>query len=94
MGENNISKERVAVFICVPITVLSVIVSAVLLYGSGRNKKQDIQEEGSGYGLPSLFEESTDVLSSAKNSLEYQSLGDGSCLVMGIGTCIESEVVM
>ena len=93
ISESAISKERIAVFICVPITVLSVIVSAVLLYGNGRDKKQvsEIEEE---LTHNYLFEEIPELRPAVKNSLEYQSIGDGSCLVMGIGECTDSEIVI
>ncbi|MBE6592631.1 MAG: hypothetical protein E7642_01410 [Ruminococcaceae bacterium] len=91
LSENAISKERLAVFICIPITVLSVAVSTVLLYGNGRDKKQnDIKETNEGQFM---FEESKDIYST-NNALEYQSIGDGNCLVMGIGSCKDSEIVI
>ncbi len=92
IGESAISKERIAVFICVPITVLSVIVSAALLYGNSRDKKQisSIEESDLNY----FFGESIETRPSHKNSLEYQSIGDGNCLVMGIGDCTDSEVII
>ncbi len=88
------SRERLAVLICIPITITSVILCAVLLYNDSKAKK--VSEEQDGY-TEFYFEESGEKILYSENSsgsLEYQSIGNGSCLVMGIGTYRGSELTI
>ena len=89
------SKERLALFICIPITVFSVILSVLLIYGNNRKQDNDEVPTENEFSFPEdMFSESPKSDTPQKNSLEYQSLGDGTCLVMGIGTYRQSEVVI
>ena len=89
------SRDRIALFICIPITLISVILCGILLAKSIKGDKEKPSDEiepiyflNDGF----LVESTSDV--QTMNSLEYQSIGNGSCMVMGIGTYSSSELII
>ncbi|MBP3370822.1 MAG: leucine-rich repeat protein [Clostridia bacterium] len=94
IAQSSKSRERLAVLICVPITLTSVILCAVLLYNNGKEKAREPE-------ITEFYPQSEETFGNAAayvtkdgDSLEYQSLGNGTCLVMGIGNYRGSELVI
>ena len=95
----NCSRERIALLICVPITVISVTVCCIILFGNGRSKITSAEESSDTVNTDFYINFDDSGLDVAdddeiKTDLEYQSLGNGSCLVMGIGSSRSSELVI
>lgn len=88
------SRERLAVLICIPITLTSVALCAILLYNSGRSKNNEPNVTDDQEYFKDIFELDGSPNTVITNCLEYQSLGNGTCLVMGIGTCRDSELII
>ena len=80
--------ERLAVVICVPILIGALAVCFSLFSGRGKSKKpsENFTEELT-YDPYSSYS-----ATSEKPVFEFQSLGDGSCLVSGIGSISASEI--
>lgn len=89
------SRERIALLICIPITLISVILCGILLFKSNKDGKQKSADEGENlYFLENEFPRESASGVENTNGLEYQSIGNGSCMVMGIGTYRTSELVI
>lgn len=87
-----LSREKIAIYICIPLSLLALTVCAVLLITSDRrdlkkddNVNSDIQKTQS--------ERMTYTYSSNDPySLEFESLGNGQCAVTGIGGFSEKDL--
>ncbi len=88
------SRERLAVLICIPITLTSVVLCAVLLYNNGKDGKKEPEATESQEYFEDAFEPESISTTPGNNSLEYQSLGNGTCLVMGLGAYRGSELII
>ena len=89
------SRERIALIICIPITIILVILCSILLIKSTKSAKEKSPEESE----PIYFFDDGFFIESSSgtqmtNILEYQSIGNGSCMVMGIGTYSSSELTI
>lgn len=86
------NKERLAMLICVPVTLIAIAVCFALLVGRGGG-----EVSGKADATGAVYAPHDQITSSAPpshdgQSLEYQSLGDGTCLVSGIGSVRKSEL--
>ena len=89
------SRERIALIICIPITLISVILCGILLAKSIKNDKEKSSDEGEQiYFFDDGFFIESSSGTRATNILEYQSIGNGSCMVMGIGTYSSGELII
>ena len=85
----NLSRERIAVFICIPLALVALSICAVMLV-SLNDGKTDAPPEAI-----TLTEEVTEKRvypSDSAYSLEFQSLGNGECAISGIGSFSEPEL--
>lgn len=85
------SKERLATFICIPVAAVSILI-CVLLIGARSSEKKDENDYLSGIPEESETYRESPLSSTDPESLEYQSLGDGTCIVSGIGGYRGSEL--
>ena len=88
------SRERLAVLICIPITLTSVVLCAILLYNNGKSENKEPEVTDGQEYFEGAFEPESSPDTVSTNGLEYQSLGNGTCLVMGIGTYRENELII
>ena len=89
------SYERIALFICIPITLISLTVCGILLFKDAKSHEEGISEQSD---LIYFFENdisgASTSIDQSISTLEYQSIGNGSCMVMGIGTHRSSELII
>lgn len=89
--KNMQTDRRLAVFVCIPLGICAAILFAILI--GGKESEADISKEV----IPSEQRYENQVSSStyspsSPRSLEFQSLGNGTCLVMGIGNYKGTEL--
>jgi hypothetical protein len=85
------SRERLAVIICVPVAIIAIVIG-VGAFSSSDKPAEPLPSDTSDTFGNSLETEQQTFSPSSPNSLEFQSLGDGTCLVMGIGSFRGSEL--
>ena len=84
----SIPKEKLIILICTIMAVIAIAASIILFASAKSDKKENentLDTDDVGYNnAQSTVQE--------PNSLEYQSLGNGTCVVVGIGTFCEEEL--
>ena len=85
----NLSRERIAFFICIPIALVALCVCAILLLKI--DKKFPVIPEDAVLVSDELIEKHT-YASNSPYSLEFESLGGGTCAVSGIGNFNEKNL--
>ena len=88
------SRERLAVFICIPVTLISVVLCGVVLYGNEKPNESEQSTESEAITQADLIFDDVMQSNDSADELEFQSLEDGSCLVMGIGNFCGGELVI
>lgn len=81
---------KVAMLICIPLALTAAAIG-ILTLGAESDDASKKNEESLTEGSESLSAESL-TTQAVQNSLEYQSLGNGSCIVMGLGSFDGSEL--
>lgn len=81
-------REHIALLVCIPVALIAILICLLSLGASAEQPP-----EQSGYSEPSASEIET-YPPTSPYSLEFQSLGDGTCLVMGIGSYRGSELII
>lgn len=85
------AREHLAVVICIPVATIALLLCiGTLSAGSSRAKEEDISE----HNTEPVASERQTYAPTSPYSLEFQSLGDGTCLVSGIGGFRGSELVI
>lgn len=84
-----IPKEKLIIIICSLMALCAIVLSVILFTSAKSNKNSESKKPDN--TKPDSYE--MGQLSSRKpNTLEYQSLGNGTCVVVGIGTFTEEEL--
>ena len=85
----NIEKEKIALFIYLPIAVVALIICAVMLL-----RPQEVYTPSSKEPVETVFEETEKSTYSpeSSSSLDFQSLGNNTCTVAGIGSFSGKEL--
>ena len=81
-------REHIALLVCIPVALIAILICLLSLGASAEQPP-----EQSGYSEPSASEIEP-YPPTSPYSLEFQSLGDGTCLVMGIGSYRGSELII
>ena len=85
----NLSRERIAVFICIPLALVALSICAIMLvHSSEKNVDEPIE-------AITFTEEATKKITyppDSAYSLTYESLGNGECAVSGIGGFSNNEL--
>lgn len=79
----NLSRERIAIFICIPISLVALLICAIMLLTLDKKAPKKTND------IPVVTQVATEKITySPENpySLEYESLGNGECAVSGIGS--------
>ena len=85
---NNLSRERIAIFICIPIAVVALCICAIMLLKTD-NKNTEITEK---IATEEITEQIPLYPPDSPYSLEFESLGEGRCAILGIGNFEEKEL--
>ena len=86
---NNLSRERIAIFICIPIAVVALCICATMLLLTDSSDKKTIEQEMT---VTETTERIPIYLSNSPYSLEFESLENGCCSISGIGNFQEKEL--
>ena len=85
---NNLNRERIAIFICIPIAVVALCICAVMLLTTDSKPNKVIEEN-----LTSeITEQKTLYPTNSPYSLEFESIGDGHCAIVSVGSFSEKEL--
>lgn len=79
----SLSREKIAIFICIPLTLVALSVCAVILLVGTQNSAPQISAEEILVTAPEA--EKQTYPQDSPYALEFKSLGNGSCSVVGIG---------
>ena len=79
----NLSRERIAIFICIPISLVALLTCAIMLISL--NKKA-MQRPSNNNIITDAATEKITYSPENPYSLEYESLGNGCCEIVGIGS--------
>ena len=85
----NLSRERIAIFICIPLSLVALSICAIMLLKS--NQKAPEIPSDIVYATESPTEKYT-YPPDSPYSLEFESLGNGYCAIVGIGSFNEKEL--
>ena len=85
------SREYLAVVVCVPIAIIAILICVGALSSVGKDNQK--APENTDKHTEDVTERQT-YPPSSPYSLEFQSLGDGTCLVSGIGAYRGSELII
>ena len=86
---NNLSRERIAIFICIPIAVVALCICATMLLLTDSSDKKTIEQEMT---VTETTERIPIYPSNSPYSLEFESLENGCCSISGIGNFQEKEL--
>ena len=78
----NLTRERIAIFICIPLALVALSICAVMLISVDR---KDTTKDSEAIVLTEAPTEKPTYPSDSAYSLEFESLGNGECAVSGIG---------
>lgn len=82
-------RKHLAVVICIPVALTAITVAILALSSGDRAKQSDDSSDMDPTGTSAAEALETDL---PPNCLEYQSLGNGTCIVMGLGSFEGSEL--
>ena len=85
----NLSRERIAIFICVPLSLVALLICAAMLLGTDKRELKIHNE------VTTFTELQTEKQTYPPNSpygLEFESIGNGECVILGIGSFNEKEL--
>ena len=79
----NLSRERIAIFICIPISLVALLICAIMLLSLD---KKAMQKPNINNAVTDAATEKITYSPENPYSLEYESLGNGCCAIVGIGS--------
>lgn len=79
----NLSRERIAIFICIPISLVALLICAIMLLSLD---KKAMQKPNVNNAVTEAATEKITYSPENPYSLEYESLGNGCCAIVGIGS--------
>ena len=85
----NLSRERIAIFICIPLALVALLICAIMLLGAD---KREIESPRDSISFTELQTEKQTYSPDSPYGLEFESLGNGECAVLGIGSFAEKEL--
>lgn len=86
---NNLSRERIAIFICIPTAVVALCICAAMLLLTENKTVENAESE---FLVTEATEQKPIYPSNSPYSLEFESLGNGCCAISGIGNFEEKEL--
>lgn len=87
-----LSKEKIAIFICIPLSLIALSICAILLLGADKSAPSDTDKVKDTVTQTERRKETYAYPSNSPYSLEFESLGDGLCAISGIGGFTEKEL--
>ena len=89
---NNLSRERIAIFICIPIAVVALCICATMLLITDSKNNGKSNESLEEIPTAQITEQIPLYPPDSPYSLEFESLGEGRCAILGIGNFEEKEL--
>ncbi len=85
----NIPKEKLIIIICSFIAICAIALSVIIFTSAKPNEKAEKDDPN---GIATENYGGSQISSQKPDTLEYQSLGNGTCVVVGIGTFTKEEL--
>lgn len=87
----NLSRERIAIFICIPLALIALSICAIMLLSIDK-KNVDVPDDA--VFVTEAQTEKQNYPSNSPYSLEFESLENGFCAISGIGNFEEKELII